>query len=65
MLSKAIGARRDYAVRAALGASRLRLRRASLAESDVLALLGGALGVALAVGGGRASSSRRSRSPSC
>jgi putative ABC transport system permease protein len=54
LVAKAIAARRDYAVRAALGASRLRLLRTALGESGVLALLGGALGIALAALGVRA-----------
>jgi putative ABC transport system permease protein len=54
LVAKAIAARRDHAVRAALGASRLRLVRTALGESAVLALLGGVLGTALAVLGVRA-----------
>ena len=47
-LARAAGRARDTAIRAALGASRSRLLRHSLAETTVLALAGGAAGVLLA-----------------
>jgi predicted permease len=48
LLLRAERRRRDVAVRAALGASRGRLARQALAESLVLALVGGAAGLVLA-----------------
>jgi putative ABC transport system permease protein len=47
-LTRTIGRLRDAAVRGALGASRWRLVRAVIVDQIVLALAGGALGVALA-----------------
>ena len=47
-LVRAEGRQQELAMRAALGASRGRLARALLSESVVLALAGGAVGVALA-----------------
>jgi predicted permease len=44
LLVRATGRRRDIAVRLAIGASRARVVRASLAETAILATIGGALG---------------------
>ena len=50
LLARASGRRRETSVRAALGATRARLAREALAESAVLALLGGLAGSGLAAG---------------
>jgi predicted permease len=54
MMARAASRRREFVLRAALGASRGRLLRQSMTEGAVLSVAGGALGLALAGGGVRA-----------
>jgi predicted permease len=51
LLARAIGRQHESAIRAAIGAGRGRLVRQGLAESGLIALLGGAVGLVVAIGG--------------
>jgi len=51
MLARNSARRREFSLRAVMGASRIRLARQLLTESVLLSLVGGSLGIAFALGG--------------
>ena len=51
LLTRAVGRRKELAIRISLGASRLRIVRQLLTEGSVIALFGGSLGLLFAYGG--------------